>query len=325
MLSIRSAGCGFIFSLGYVLVAAQTPGKAPANPAASVERAAALAETGHCAEALPQLNRARGHITDADLKRRVGLAGVRCGMTVKDAALTVTFLSWLDHEFPHDAAVLYLSSHVYSDLSVRASNELLATNPASAQVHQLNAEALETMGKWKEAAEEYHTVLSKDPHMSGIHYRLGRLLLSEPNAPPTVKEDARREFEEEFKIDPKNAGAEFVLGELSRQAEQLPEAIAHFGKATTLDTTFVDAYIGLGRSLLAAGKASEAIPPLEAATKLQPENPVAHFQLATAYRRAGRKADADREFQAHGQASEKISQTTDEIKKQVIGSGKPTQ
>ena len=324
MLSIRSAALTSIILAGCIAVA-QTPGKTPADSAASIERAASLAETGHCAQALPQLNRARVHISDADLKRRVGLAGVRCGMSVKDAALTVTFISWLDHEFPHDPAVLYLASHVFSDLSVRASNELLATNPASPQVHQLNAEALETMGKWKEAAEEYRVVLSKDPHMAGIHYRLGRLLLSEPNAPPTVKDDARREFEEELNIDPKNAGAEFVLGELSRQAEQLPDAIAHFGKATTLDTTFVDAYIGLGRSLLAAGKAAEAIPPLETATKLQPENPVAHFQLGTAYRRAGRKADADREFTAHGQASEKISQASDEIKKQVSGAGKPVQ
>jgi len=240
-------------------------------------------------------------------------------MAANDASRAVSFLVWLNHEFPHDAEILYLSSHVYSDLSLRASNELLSTAPGSPEVRELNAEALETMGKWKEAAEEYRAVLAKDPQMPGIHYRLGRLLLSQPNAPATVKDDARKEFEEELKIDPSNAGANFVLGELARQTENWPAAIEYFSKATKLDASFADAYLGLGRSLLGANKAAEAIAPLEMAAKLQPDNPVVHFNLATAYRRAGRKADADREFVAHRQASEKLNQTSDEIKKQVSG------
>jgi len=214
-------------------------------------------------------------------------------MSANDASRAVTFLVWLNKEFPHDPALLYLASHVYSDLSIRASNELLSTAPGSPQVHELSAEALETMGKWKEAAEEYRAVLAKNPQMSGIHYRLGRLLLSQNDAPASVKDDARREFEEELRIDPTNAGAHFVLGEGARQAEQWPDAVTHFAEATKLDASFADAYIGYGRALLEQGKAAEAIAPLEAAAKLQPTNPVVHFQLATAYRRAGRKTDAD--------------------------------
>jgi tetratricopeptide (TPR) repeat protein len=283
------------------------------------QHAASLADTGHCQEALPQLSRALGRVQDNDLKRKVGVAGVKCSMAANDASRAVSFLVWLNHEFPQDPAVLYLSSHVYCDLSVRASNELLSTAPGSPQVHELNAEALETMGKWKEAAEEYRAVLAKDPQMLGIHYRLGRLLLSQPNPPPTVKDDARREFEEELKVDPSNAGANFVLGELARQAENWQQAVEYFSKATKLDASFTDAYLGLGRSLMGANRAAEAVAPLETAAKLQPDNPVVHFNLATAYRRAGRKADADREFVAHRQASEKANQTSDEIKKQVSG------
>lgn len=284
------------------------------------EKAAALAESGHCREALPQLKVAMGRMAgDSALKRRVGVAGVRCSMNSNDAGGAVGFLVWLDHQFPQDPAVLYLASHVYSDLSVRASNQLLASAPGSAQVHQLNAESLELMGKWKEAAEEYRAVLVKDPGLAGIHYRLGRLMLSQPDAPPTVKEDARKEFEEELAVDPKNAGAEFVLGELARQEEKWPDSIAHFTKATQLDASFADAYLGLGRALLAADDAAKSIAPLEAAAKLQPENPVVHFQLATAYRRAGRRADADREFVLYQQASQRVEQSKDKIKKEVTG------
>jgi tetratricopeptide (TPR) repeat protein len=289
------------------------------SPQNTAQNAVALAHTGHCAAALPQLTKALGHVQDNDLKRKVGLAGVKCSMAANDASRAVSFLVWLNHEFPHDAEILYLSSRVYSDLSVRASNELLATNPGSPEVHELNGQALETMGKWKEAAEEYRAILAKDPQRPGIHYLLGRLLLSQPNAPPTVRDDARREFEEELKVDPSNAGANFILGELARLAENWPAAIEYFSKATKLDASFGDAYLGLGRALLAVDKAADAIAPLERAAKLQPDNPTVHFNLATAYRRAGRRADADREFMTHRQASEKVNQTSDEIKKQVSG------
>ena len=285
----------------------------------AVAKATSLAETGHCHEALPQLKTALGHIADPALKRRAGSAGVRCSMSANDAPGAVSFLLWLNREFPHDPEVLYLTSHVYSDLSIRASNELLTTAPGSPQVHELNAEALETMGKWNDAAQEYRAVLAKEPEMPGIHYRIGRLLLSQPDAPPSSKDAAKTEFEEELKIDPNNAGAEFVLGELARQAEQWPNAIAHFSRATQLDAGFADAYIGLGRALLGSGKALEAVAPLKTAANLQPDNPAVHFQLATAYRRAGNKPEADREFALYKQASEKSQQSKDEIKKQLTG------
>jgi len=295
------------------------------SQAQTAQKSISLADTGHCQEALPQLIKLQGHIPGNDLKRKAGIAGAKCSMALNDPGHAVSFLVWLNHEFPHDPEILYLSSHIYSDLSLRASNELLSSAPASPQVRELNAEALETMGKWNEAAGEYRAVLAKDPQMPGIHYRLGRLLLSQSNAPATVKEDARHEFEEELKIDPSNAGANFVLGELARQAEKWPEAIDYFTKATKSDASFMDAYLGLGRSLLGAGKPAEAIPPLETAAKLQPDNPVVHFHLATAYRRAGRKSDADKEFVAHRQASEKADSTKDNIKRQVSGAEKPPQ
>ncbi len=310
------------FSAAFIavsLLCASLLAQAPKKPPASPEHIVSLAETGRCQEALPQLKRILGQVTDPNLKRRIGGAGVRCGMTLNDAGAAVSFLAFLNREFPHDPAILYLSSHVFSDLSIRASNELLATAPGSPQVHELNAEALETMGKWKEAAEEYRVVLAKNPGTPGIHYRIGRLLLSENDAPETNKAAAKTEFEEELKIDPNNAGAEFVLGELARQAEQWPEAIEHCSKATKLDVSFSDAYFSLGRSYLGADKPEQAIAPLETAARLQPDNPAVHFQLATAYRHAGRKAEADRAFQTYKETAQRSQQNKDEIKKQVSG------
>jgi Flp pilus assembly protein TadD len=51
----------------------------------------------------------------------------------------------------------------------------------------------------------------------------------------------------------------------------------------------------LGKALLRAGKTAEAIPYLEAAARLKPELDAVHYQLQSAYRSVGRKAEADRE------------------------------
>src|SRR5262249_49875326 len=212
-----------------------------------------------------------------DLKRTAGLAGVRCSMSLNQPEEAVDFIKLLTREFPEDAEVLYQAVHVYSDLSLKSSQELLFKAPSSYQVRLLNAEALETQERWADAASEYRAILAQYPNLPGIHYRLGRLLLSLPEnaTSASTKTEARKEVEDELKINPGNAGAEYVLGEMSRQDKDWPKAIDHFGKASQLDPAFADAFIGLGRSLIADRKFTEAVAPLEKATSLQPGNPAA--------------------------------------------------
>src|SRR2546422_3406704 len=271
--------------------------KAP-SPVSSVtfERALRLAQSGRCENAPPVLKKNLLPGGDRHVRRTAVLAGIRCAMVLNQSAPVVELLRMLNREFPRDPEVLYVSVHTYSDLSTRAAQQLATTAPNSAQAHELNAESLEVQGKWDLAQKEYQAVLQQNPRQPGIHFRLGRLLLSKPNPPPTVADDAKKEFQQEIEIDPNNAGAEYVLGELARQAQQWDEAIQHFSRAAKLDAGFGDAFLGLGESLIASRKFSEAIPPLEMAAKLEPANPGVHYNLATAYSRAGRKAEADREF-----------------------------
>ncbi len=277
-----------------------------------------LAESGHCKEAVPLLKAALPKAANLEIRKRLGVDGMRCGMTLGDPDMALDFWRDLNKRFPSDPEVLYLSVHIFSDLSVRASQRLMVSAPASYQVHELNAEALETRGKWSEAEAEYREVLKRDPQLPGIHYRIGRLLLSNPDA-AARKADARQEFEEELKIDPKNAGAEYVLGELARQDGQDDTAIDHFRRSTKLDASFADAFIGLGRTLLAANHAAEAVGPLETAVKLDPNSPMAHFQLANAYTQTGRKEDAAREFELQKQASQKLTQTDQQVRQGIAG------
>lgn len=286
--------------------AAQVSKRASANDLTSTaQQGVNLAKSGHCREAVPLLRKAAPRTTDKELKRQAGFVGVRCAMTENQPDAAVEFLRFLEREFPDDPDVLYFAVHAYSDLATRASQELAATAPNSYQAHELNAESLELQGKWDQAASEYHHLLEQNPRLPGIHFRVARLLLSRPDPGPTVAEEAKRELQQEIEIDPSNAGAEYVLGELARQDSQWPEAIAHFSRAAKLDAGFGDAYLGLGVSLISAKQFSEAVPPLETAVKLEPRNPAAHYNLAMAYNRAGRKQDADREFAVHRQMTQK--------------------
>jgi tetratricopeptide (TPR) repeat protein len=289
------------------LAAAQSGAKTAAvDVSSATQKGLSLAAGGHCREALPILKKSAPLSADRQLKLKAGLATVRCGLSLNQVDAAVNALLWLNREFPSDPDVLYVTTHAFSDLSTRAALQLAGTAPLSTQAHELNAEALESQAKWDEAAAEYNQILKQQPDLPGIHYRLGRIILSRP-ATPTMAEEARNEFQAELKIDPSNAGAEYILGELSRQAQQWEEAVEHFSRAAKLDANFADAFLGLGFALNSVGRYAEAISPLETAVKLQPANPTGHYQLTISYRKTGRKQDAERELGLFQQASEKAA------------------
>jgi Tfp pilus assembly protein PilF len=286
-----------------IVAGARSTGQAVSKPAAdssSIARSAStLAESGRCAEAMPSLKKSIAQLKDRELRRKIGLDGVRCAMSLHQADSALEFLRVLSREFPQDPDALYVTIHAYSDLSTLASQKLAQGAPSSYQAHELLAEAFETQGKWDDAEKEYRAILKLNPNLPGIHFRLGRMLLSKPNPSPSVANDAKQEFLQELQIDPKNAGAEYVLGELARQNQQWDEAVERFSSATKLDAQFGEAFLGLGMSLLGEKRYSDALAPLEMAVKLEPRNPDAHYNLAMAYTRAGRKQEGEKEFAIH--------------------------
>ena len=258
-------------------------------------RSASLAESGHCAEAMPLLKKSVRQVSDKDLEKRVGLDGVHCAMTGKRPYDALDFLQVLLRDFPRDPEVLYIATHAYSDLALRSSQDLMREAPFSYQVHQLNAEALETQGKWDDAAAEYRKILEVNPMLPGIHARLGRVLLSGQQPTADAVAQAKKNFEDELSIDPNNAGAEYVLAELAKDDNDFSTAIRHYTRAAKIDAGFAEAYFGLGSALVATKQFADAIAPLETYEKLAPDSPSGHFQLALAYNGVGRKEDANRE------------------------------
>jgi tetratricopeptide (TPR) repeat protein len=286
---------------------------------ADAQHAIDLAMKGQCTEAMPLLDEAmRDPATATTTKRSVSFAGVRCSMLLNRQLDAMSFLGWLQQAAPKDPEVLFLSVHVFSELSERNAKELMDTAPDSPLVIQLNAERFQSAGDLQKAIAEYRILLERLPTQAGIHYRIGALLLALP-ASSSTSPDARKEFEAELKVDPQSAGAEYYLGELARQDNKLPEAIEHYSRAVQLYPEFAEAYFGLGRTLLDSDVTARALPPLEKAVALAPENPTAHLALATAYQRLGRKADAAREFALQKSTSEKLNQNTKTLRQNVSG------
>lgn len=296
--------------ISWVAGNAQEGSKPPASLDSSVaEKGIALASKGRCREALPLLKKSAAPVTDKNLKYDVLMSTARCMIGLEQTDGAVRAVLELKRSFPTDPEVLYLMTHYYSELAMRASHELAAAAPSSAQAQQLEAEAFESQGEWDKAITQYRRILEQHPQRHGIHYRLGRLFLT--RTPPDA-ESARKELEAELTVDRNSAAAEFLLGEIERQAGKWDDAISHFAKATKLDEGFVEAYLALGISMNSAGKFADAVAPLESYVKMATEDPAGHYQLATAYARTGRKQDAQREMTLQQEMAAKAPRTAPE-------------
>jgi predicted Zn-dependent protease len=77
--------------------------------------------------------------------------------------------------------------------------------------------------------------------------------------------------------------------------EDAKGALDYAERAVKAATSDFSTHVVLGRALVATEEPARAAAELEIAVKLAPGYPEAHFSLATAYNRLGRKEDAARE------------------------------
>lgn len=277
-----------------------------------------LAQSGYCSAAIPYLEKDFPRVHDVKLRRVTGTDALRCSMALDHVQKAIDYDQILNREFPNDPEILYLTAHIYSDLSTQASQHLLASAPGSYEVHRMNAEVLELQGKPQAAITEYRKVLDINSRVVDIHYEIGKILLQQSHDLETLKK-AKAEFEEELQIDPGNAEAEYQLGQIAGTVREWNTAIMHFKRAASLDPQMVPALINLGEAYVAAGQVKHALAPLQRATELDPSNPDAHYRLSSVYRRLGLDREADRQLAAYKQASEKLMKVKQQIRKATVG------
>ena len=283
----------------------------PSLPKVDALLAMSLSEVGRYEEALPGVTKAFSQSADPVLRRMAGLhlqriyTGLARDRDAVDVALQMSRL------YPDDPEVLYHTGRLFANFAYLQTMKLATVAPDSVWLHQAAGEANESQGLYDAAIREYREVLTAAPRRPGIHFRIGRVLLERARERPGDSAlEARKEFEAELALDPTNARAAYELAELHRKAGELDAARKLFEQAVTQYPAFEHARVGLGRTLIALGRPAEALPHLQAALKANPENEVAHYQAAQAYRALGNTPEQEKAIARFNRARSQAARRT---------------
>lgn len=249
-----------------------------------------LSEMGRYAEAVPGLEKGFEQPPDPGMRRLIALELERSYQGLQQLEKAVDVALRLSRLYPDDPELMYHAGRLYGDLAYDTMHRLAQMAPGSVWVHQAAGEAHEVQGRYDLAIVEYRKVLEIDPARPGIHFRLGRALLSR-SADGAASDEALHEFEKELQIDPNSASAAYEAGEIHRKSGQLEQARNSFARAVELQPDFEEAQIGLARVLVELQEPRKALAHLNAAVRRNAENEVSQYQLAMVYKALGNAAE----------------------------------
>ena len=267
----------------------------PALPNAGTLLAICYAELSRYSEALPGLEKAFRHSSDPKLRRLTGLQLLRSytGLGQRDKAVQVTLE--LSSLYPDDPEILYDMGHLFGDLAFSSMKRLAAVAPDSVWVLQASGEKYEAQGAYDSAIVQYRKVIALDPARADIHFRLGHALLAKTGKSDDYA-DALSEFQKEYELSRANSAA-YEIGEIYRKKGQSEKARQYFAIAVKDRPDFEEAQVGLARVLLQLDQPAQALPHLQQALKVNPDNEVSHYQMARVYSALGNAAAQTQELQ----------------------------
>jgi tetratricopeptide (TPR) repeat protein len=282
----------------------------PSLQKATTLLAISLSELGRYKEALPGLEKGFHHAADKETQRMCGLQLLRSysGLQLDNKAAETALE--LNRLYPDDAEILYHSGRVYGNSAFHAMERLAKVAPASVWRHQAAAEVYESQGVYETALGEYREVLRLDSSRPGIHYRIGRTLLARSHQ-LSVPQDivaAQKEFEQELRVDPSNANAAYEIGDIHRQAGRFEEAQQFFDLALKSYPDFEEAHTGLAAALMSMKNPQDALPHLQKALLLNPEDDVAWYRYAQVQRTLGNNAEQQKALAEFGRLRHQFNQ-----------------
>ena len=260
--------------------------------------AIALSELGRYSEALPGLEKGFRASSDSEVKRMCGLQLERSYTGLQRHSKAMEIALELNRLYPEDPEVLYHTGRLFGNFAFLTMQTLAQVAPGSVWRHQAAAEAFESQGSYDLAVREYRTVVELGPGRPGVHFRLGRTLLkrSQQAHSPEDANDAAKEFERELELDPTNANAAYELGDMHRDAGNFEEAGQRFEQALKYYPQFEEAHLGLAAVFIAEQKMEAALPHLQKAISLNPENEVSWYRLSQVQMALGNAEEKQKAF-----------------------------
>ncbi|MEZ5425347.1 MAG: tetratricopeptide repeat protein [Pyrinomonadaceae bacterium] len=139
--------------------------------------------------------------------------------------------------------------------AVRFFTKSVSIQPQNLKARFFLATALERKGDLEEALKQYRLVVKQNPNYPEGNLGLGSLLIK-------------------------------------TEGDSSADGLSALQKAVGLNGNLYEAQILLGKTLVRLNRSDDAVPHLQKAAELAPENPEPHYQLALAFRRIGKKKEA---------------------------------
>jgi tetratricopeptide (TPR) repeat protein len=256
----------------------------PKDVAARRLLARALMASGQAAEAVQELEEARGVAKD-------------------DLELAFTLASgYLRLKKPQEAERLFA--------------EIAKARPLP-QTHVLIGRTYRDFREHDRARVELQKALAMDPKVRRAHYYLGTVGLMQEG--PARLGEAIQEFEAELRLNPEDTLTSLRLGIALMESRRPEDALPHLELASRADAPDADAFHFLGRAQLALDRSAEAVASLRRALALVTGPPFdevqrgsIHYNLALALRKEGAEEDAIAHFAEAELASSRIAESARE-------------
>jgi len=148
----------------------------------------------------------------------------------------------------------------------------------------------ENSNELDQARNPYRILVESYPREANVHYAYGKFLSK------LDQDEAIGEYERELEVSPSHVPARIEAGYLYLKKGEFDKALSYAREAEDLAPRNALPHNLLGRIFMAMAQPDDAVPELEEATRLAPNIVDFHLTLANAYRKAGKKELAEKEF-----------------------------
>ncbi|HYI93319.1 MAG TPA: protein kinase [Bryobacteraceae bacterium] len=153
---------------------------------------------------------------------------------------------------------------------------------------------------WLQTEKEYKRAIQLNPNYASAHSMFGMYLTAMSRF-----DEALVEMKRALQLDPGSLAIHTGVGRVLFYARRYRDAAEHYTDTLELNAEFSEALFDLGRTRAAQGRPDQAIQLLERGLKAAGSDAGAIAEMAFVYRKAGRKAEAERSLDALRQLATK--------------------